>query len=178
MKSFKGFTLAAAVLALVSVGAFAAPNSSTTTVGLTATVSSFDNITCTQTSVDLNNGVNITASGLTTGHVINCFVTSNDTSAIDATAYLPDASPLTGTNPSNTIPNSDIEWSASSGGTYVALSALGGSLSGNDGAIVATNVGTGNAIPVTFYLKLNVPAGQPADSYSATLTVAITPELT
>jgi hypothetical protein len=171
----KASFLTTAILALASAGAYAA-NSTTATIGLTATVSSFDNITCTQTTLDLNNSIAITASGLTTGQAVNCFVTSNDTSAIDVTAYLPIASPLTGTTATNTIPNTDIEWSATSGGTYAPFAALTTTgLTADDGAIVASSVATGDSTAVNFYLKLNVPAGQLADTYSATMTVAITP---
>lgn len=165
-------TLVAVVLALSGVGAYA-QNSTTATIGLSATVSSFDNITCTQSSGGINFGSSITQSGLTAAQAVNCSVTSNDTSAIDVTAYVPDAAPLT--SGSDTIPNSDISWSATSGGTYASFAALSGSLSGNDGAIVASSVTIGDNTGVDFYLKLNVPAAQPAGDYSATMTVAITP---
>jgi hypothetical protein len=177
MKStIKASFLTSAILALTSVGAYAA-NSSTATIGLTATVSSFDNITCTQSTLDLNGGTSITASGLTTGQAVTCSVTSNDTSAIDVTAYVPNTSPLTGTtSSSNTIPNTDIEWSATSGGTYTPFAALTGTgLTADDGAIVASSITIGNNTAVNFYLALNVPAAQPADTYNAVLTVAITP---
>jgi hypothetical protein len=170
----KASFLTTAILALASTGAYAA-NSTSTTIGLTATVSSFDNISCTQTTLDLNGGTAITASGLSTAQAVNCFVTSNDTSAIDVTAYLPNTSPLTGVTATNTIPNTDIEWSATSGGTYAAFAPLSGDLSTDDGAIVASSITIGDNTPVNFYLKLNVPAAQYADTYSATMTVAITP---
>jgi hypothetical protein len=165
--------MVAAVLALASMGAYAATS---TTIGLTATISSFDNITCTQTTVDLNAGTAIVASGLTTAQAINCFVTSNDVAAIDVTAYLPIASPLTGVTATNTIANSNIEWSAAAGGTYAPFAALtGAGLTADDGAIVASGVTAGDLTPVNFFLKLNVPAAKLADTYSATMTVAITP---
>jgi hypothetical protein len=169
---------AAAVLALASMGAYA-QNATSTTIGLTATVSSFDNITCTQSTVDLNNGVAIVASGLTTGHAVNCFVTSNDVTAVDVTAYLPITSPLTGTTtPANTIANTNIQWSATAGGTFAPFAALTATgLTADDGAIVASSVLQGDATAVDFFLKLNVPIATPADTYSATMTVAITPHV-
>ena len=151
--------MAAAVLALASMGAYA-QNHSTTTLGLTATVSSFDNIT---------------ASGLTTGHAVNCSVTSNDIAPIDVTVSIPTANPLTGvTTALPTLANTLIEWSPTSGGTYAYFASL---VTGSDGAIVAKSITIGDATPVDFYLKLNVPAATPADVYSATLTVAITPHV-
>jgi hypothetical protein len=166
--------MAAAVLALASMGAYA-QNHSTTTLGLTATVSSFDNITCTQSTVDLNAGAAITASGLTTGHAVNCSVTSNDIAPIDVTVSIPTANPLTGvTTALPTLANTLIEWSPTSGGTYAYFASL---VTGSDGAIVAKSITIGDATPVDFYLKLNVPAATPADVYSATLTVAITPHV-
>jgi hypothetical protein len=173
--TIKTSVLAIGFLALASVGAFATGNSSTTTIGLTATVSSFDNITCTQSTVDLNGGTAITASGLTPAQAVNCSVTTNDAAAMDVTAYLPHASPLTGTTSSNTIANSAIQWSQSSTSGFAAFAPLTGSLSTYDGAIVQNSVALGDATGVSFYLKLAVPAGQHADTYSATMTVAITP---
>lgn len=170
-------SMVAAVLALASMGAYA-QNATSTTIGLTATVSSFDNITCTQSTVDLNNGVAIVASGLTTGHAVNCFVTSNDVTAVDVTAYLPITSPLTGTTtPANTIANTNIQWSATAGGTFAPFAPLTGDLVADDGAIVATSVAQGDATAVNFFLKLNVPTATPADTYNATMTVAITPHV-
>lgn len=166
--------LAAAVLSLVNVAH--AANTTTTTVGLSATISSFDNITCSTATVDF--GDSITVSGLTPAQEVSCSVSSNDSTAVNVTAYVPDANPLTGTNVENTIPNSDIEWSGSSGGTYTAFAALTAGTNipaGSDGAQVATGVTPGSDTPVNFYLKLNVPAAQLADTYSATMTVAITP---
>jgi hypothetical protein len=175
--TIKTSVLAITFLALASVGAFAAGNSSTASIGLKATVSSFDNITCTQTTLDFNAGADITASGLTPAQPITCSVTTNDTAAMDVTAYLPIGSPLPGVTTSNTIANSNIKWSATTGGTYAPFSALTGDLSVNDGAIVASSVTLGDATPVSFFLKLAVPAGQHADVYSATMTVAITPHV-
>jgi hypothetical protein len=165
-------TMVAAVLALASVGAYA--NSSTTNIGLSATVSSFDNITCTQSTGGINFGSSITTSGLTSAQAVNCSVTSNDTSAIDVTAYVPHAAPLADTG-TDTIANTNIQWSATSGGTYASFAALSGSLSTDDGAVVAQSVTIGYSTAVDFYLKLNVPAAQPAGDYDATMTVAITP---
>jgi hypothetical protein len=176
--TIKTSVLAITFLALASVGAFAADNKTSTTIGLSATVSSFDNISCTQTTVDLNGGTAITASGLTAAQAINCFVTTNDTAAMDVTAYLPTASPLKGATATNTIPNTAIQWSATSGGTYTPFATLTASgLTADDGAIVASSVTLGDLTPVNFYLKLAVPAHQLADTYSATMTVAITPHV-
>jgi hypothetical protein len=171
--------MVATVLALASVGAYAQTNVKSVTIGLTATVSSFDNIGCTQTTVDLNAGTAITASGLTTAQAVNCLVTSNDITAIDVTVYLPHANPLAGVTAGlPTIANSNIEWSAAAGGTYVAFAALTGTdLTANDGAIVAQSVAIANNTAVNFFLKLNVPVAQAADVYSGTLTVAITPHV-
>ncbi len=169
--------LASAVFALASVGAYA-QNATSVNITLTATIGSFDNITCTQTALDLNGGTTITTSGLTPGQLVNCFVTTNDTAAQDVTAYLPIADPLTGTIAANTIPNTAIEWStaAASGFAHFApLTAAG--LTADDGAIVASGVTVGDSTPVNFYLALDVPAGQRADTYSAILTVAITPSV-
>lgn len=171
-------SMVAAVLALASMGTYA-QNSTTATIGLTATVAAFDNITCTQTTVDLNAGAAIVASGLTTSQAVNCFVTSNDVTPVDVTAYLPIATPLTGvTTAKPTIANTNIEWSATTGGTFAPFAALTATgLTADDGAIVATSVITGDATPVNFFLKLNVPIATPADVYSATMTVAITPHV-
>ena len=168
--------MAAAVLALASMGAYA-QNVTSVNIGLTATVSSFDNISCTQTTLDLNNKVAIVASGLTTAQAVNCFVTSNDITPIDVTVYLPTASPLVGvTTGLPTIANTNIEWSAATGGTYASFATLTATgLTADDGAIVAQSVAIANGTPVNFFLKLNVPIAQAADVYSATLTVAITP---
>ncbi|MGD0479832.1 MAG: hypothetical protein ABSA42_06650 [Terracidiphilus sp.] len=173
--TIKTSVLAITFLALASVGAFADANQTSATIGLTATVSSFDNITCTQNGlgVDLNGGTGITKSGLTaTSMAVNCSVTTNDPAAMDVTASVPHLSPLTGATSSATIPNTDIQWSANSTTGFAAFAPLSGSL---DGAVVASSVALGDGVGVDFYLKLAVPAGQLADTYSATMTVAITP---
>lgn len=172
--TLKHLTLAAAFLALATTGAFASDQTSAT-IGLTATVSSFDNITCVQSTLDLNGGVGIAFSGLTGGQAVNCSVSSNDDVPVNLTAYMSDGAPLTGTNPSNTIANTNIEWSATSGGTYVPFAALSGDLAGNTGAVVVTGVESGDSVAANFFLALNVPPTQAADTYSGTLTVAITP---
>jgi hypothetical protein len=173
--SIRTSIMVASVLALASMGAYAA-NSSTTTIGITATVSSFDNIACTQTTVDLNGGVGITASGPTAAQAVNCTVTSNDVAAMDVTAYLPHLTPLTGSgSSSNKLANTLIGWNADGSSTFAQFAALSGTLSADDGAIVATSVTLGDSVGVDFYLNLSVPVNTKADSYSATLTVAITP---
>jgi hypothetical protein len=172
--TIKTSVLAITFLALASVGAFADANQTSTTIGLSATVSSFDNITCTQTTVDLNGGSAITASGLTPAQPVACSVTTNDTSTMSVTAYIPTGTLLTGVTTSNTIANTAIQWSATSGGTFAAFAPLTGL---GDGAVVKSSVAVGDATPVSFYLQLAVPAGQHADTYSATMTVAITPHV-
>ena len=167
--------LVAGVLALTSAGAYA-DNSSSANIGLTATVSSFDNITCTQTGAGISFGSSITASGATAAQAVNCEVTSNDATAADVIAYLPDASPLTGTVSATTIPSTDISWSATSGGTYAPFAGL--TQSGYDtdtGAVVQASVTQGTNTAVNFYLELNVPAATVPDTYTATMTVAIIP---
>jgi hypothetical protein len=166
--------LAAGILALTSAGA-EAQNSTSANIGLSATISSFDNISCTQTSGGISFGSSITASGATAAQAVNCSVTSNDSSAVNVTAYLPTAAPLTGGTTSATIPSTDISWSATSGGTYVPFAVLSGSYSADTGAVVATGVSQGTNTAVNFYLELNVPASQVPDTYTATMTVAITP---
>lgn len=176
---FKAFVLTATVFALATAGAHA-QNQTSTTINLTATVGSFDNISCTQTTLDLNGGVPITSGGIMTpGQAVNCIVTSNDSSPDNVTAYL--ATPLTGLNPVNTIPSTNIEWSATDGGfqPFTALTGSivngGASFTGDTGAQIATAVAAGTNTPVNFFLALQVPAGQAADTYSAVMTVAITP---
>jgi hypothetical protein len=63
--SIRTSIMVASVLALASMGAYAAKLIRLLLIGITATVSSFDNIACTQTTVDLNGGAGITASGPT-----------------------------------------------------------------------------------------------------------------
>jgi hypothetical protein len=175
---FKAFVLTATVFALASAGAHA-QNQTSTTIALTATVGSFDNITCTQTTVDLNGGVTITAGSiLTPGQAINCSVSSNDSIPDNVTAYI--STPLTGTaNSSDTIPGGAIEWSVTNAGftpfTAISGNIVGGSTFTGFGAQVATAVAAGANTPVNFFLALQVPAGQAADTYNGTLTVAITP---
>jgi hypothetical protein len=170
---FKALVLTATVFALASAGANA--QNTSTTIALTAQVGSFDNITCTQATLDLNGGTPITTGGMTPGQAVNCFVTSNDAAAINVAAYLPASNPLTGTNPANNIPTTDIEWSPDNAADFVPFAPLTGALAADIGAQVATAVAQGTNTPVNFWLSLNVPATQAADTYSAVMTVAITP---
>jgi hypothetical protein len=95
---------------------------------------------------------------------------------MDVTAYLPHLTPLTGSgSSSNKLANTLIGWNADGSSTFAQFAALSGSLSADDGAIVATSVTLGDSVGVDFYLNLSVPVNTKADSYSATLTVAITP---
>lgn len=174
----KASLLTAAMLSLVSIGR-ATSNQTTATIPLTATISSFDNISCSTNSLDFGVGSAITSGGLTSAQEIQCTVASNDSTAVNVTAYL--TSQLTGTtNSDNTIPSTAIEWSATSGGTYAAFAALtpGTNIPSNSvGAQIATGVAQSatQTTAVDFWLELNVPYNQPADSYTGTLTVAITP---
>lgn len=170
--TFKFSALATAILAMASVSAFAA-NSTTANISLTATVSSFDNITCTQSSVDLNSSNAITASGTTASQTINCSVTTNDAVAQDVVAYLPHTSPLT--SGTDTIPNSVIE-SSPAGTTWTSFADLTSfGLTGDDGARVATSVTIGDATAISFLVRLNIPTdgSVKVGNYSGTMTVEI-----
>jgi hypothetical protein len=175
---FKAFVLTATVFALATAGAHAQNNTSTN-ITLTATIGSFDNITCAQSTVDLNGGAPITSGGIMTpGQPVTCLVTSNDAAPDNVTAYL--ATPMTGVNPANTIPSTDINWSATDG-NFTPFAALTGttvsgtSFTGDIGAQVATAVAAGTNTAVNFFLALQVPAGQAADTYTGVMVVAITP---
>jgi hypothetical protein len=128
--------------------------------------------------VDLNGGTGITASGPTAAQAVNCTITSNDTAAMDVTAYLPHLSPLTGSgSSSHKLANALIGWNSDGGSSFTQFAALTGDLLADDGAVVASSVALGDTVGVDFFLNLNVPANTKADTYSAILTVAITPHV-
>jgi hypothetical protein len=58
-----------------------------------------------------------------------------------------------------------------------SLQPLGNGLEGNDGLMVISGIAPSSGANLNFYLALNVPPQTLADTYTATLTVAITPEL-
>lgn len=175
----KTMHMCAAAFALISVTGIQAiaddGNQTSTTIQLTAQVSSFDNISCSQSTLDLNGGSAITQSGTTVAQPVNCSVTTNDTADQSVTVYV--SSSLIGSgDASNTIPDTAIEWGTSSSGSFTPFtSQTGGVADGKYGAVVAGDVPVGDNQPVNFYLTLDVPAGQHADTYNGTLTVAITP---
>lgn len=179
--TIKASILASAILALASAAANAGPitvgiqtsSAGSTTIGISATIASFDSISC-NPSIDFNQYMPITNSGLGLTQQISCQYASNDASPMDVTVYLPNGSPLTGLSGA-TIPNSNIFGGATPNMT--PFQPLTGNLAGNDGLVVATAIEPSSGSNLIFYLALNVPSGTLADRYNATLTVAITPEL-
>lgn len=181
--TIKASILCSAVLALASVGVCAQDNgtaNSSTTIQITAMVSSFDNIWCLQPSLDLNGYMPITQSGMTQPQILTCFVTSNDPTPMNVTAYLPDNAPLTGINSHATIPNNFLYGGSNPGGLTPFQPLTVNGLTGNDGVVVASGIQQsfeGEGFPVNFFFSLNVPNGTTADLYTATLTIAITPSV-
>jgi hypothetical protein len=94
---------------------------------------------------------------------------------MNITVYLPDNAPLRGMS-GQTIPNYYI-LAGPNPGSMNPLQPLGNGLEGNDGLIVVSGIAPSSGANLNFYLALNVPPQTLADTYTATLTVAITPEL-
>jgi hypothetical protein len=176
--AIKASILASAVLAFASIGAYAQPpsNSTTATVQLQATVSSWDNITC-QPTVDLGGGMPIANQGPTTPQPVSCNVTSNDINPISLTAYILDSAPLTGINAHFQISNFQVSAGPSPFSLMSFQPILVNGLSGNDGVVVQNFVPQGLNMNSTFFMSLFVPFNTPADTYQAILTVAITPNV-
>lgn len=176
----KASLLAVAVLALASVSAYAQLTETTqtvgaqTTIGISATVASFDSISC-NPYVDLNANSPITNPGATVAQPVFCKYATNDAFPMDVTVYLPDATPLTGFSGA-IIPNSNI-LAGPNPGSMSPLQPLSNGLQGNDGLVVLTAITPSSGANLNFYLALNVPQFTLADTYNAILTVAITPEL-
>jgi hypothetical protein len=176
--------LAAAVLALANVTAYAA-TSTTATIAVSADVGSFDNITCTQTAGGIafgTSGSPLTASGWTTPAIVNCAITANDTYGEDVNIYL--SGTLTGvsgpaaTGPS-TIATSLFGYNTTGDASYTTVSSVASGTYGGDygsAAAVLTDQAASGTGSFAFYLGLNVPATQPSGSYTGVnLIVAITP---
>ncbi len=174
MKStIKVSVLASAVLALASVAAYGGPEASTT-ISLSATVVTDDAVTCT-VSDPVNFGSSLVQGTTSAAQLITCNVTDNDTGGVDMYVYGTIA--LTSSN-TNTIPLTDLQFEAVGGSSYTAFTdvSAGTGVTGAIGGKVYSGLAEGlNATAENVNLELNVPANQPADVYSTTLTVGIVP---
>jgi hypothetical protein len=164
--------LAAGVLAF-GVMAHAASND-TASIPITADIGSIENVGCTQTSIAFGAAITpLTSSGWTAPAEVNCTISTNDVDGDDVNIYVGGVLTTGGETPS-TIASSNFGYNTDGGTSFTSLSLIGsGTYSGDYGALVRSTITTG---PTSFYLGLNVPAGQAVGSYSgATLYVVVSP---
>lgn len=146
-------------------------------IAISATIPTTDNITCTTASIDFGTTV---VDGTSPTGTVACTVSSNDTYGVEMSVYVPGTNALTGVVATNVIPATDLLAGASAGSVAALSNVYTGSTTrtGSFGEDIAA-LGTGGTPIVdaaeTVYLQLNVPATQPADTYTGTLFVLITP---
>ena len=136
---FSTSLMVAAVLALMSVAAYASgPEAVSSAITLNATVTTDNVVDCSATGT-INFGSALVQGATSAAKEISCNVTDNDSGGVDMYVYGTVA--LTGEgSSSNTIALSNIQWSTTSGGSYTAFA----DVSSNTGV---TSASGGAAIP-------------------------------
>ncbi len=174
--TIKASMLASAMMALSSIGAYAAPAVSAVSgaITLNATVQTDDAVDCSATGT-VNFGSALVQGVNSTGQTISCNVTDNDSAGVNMYVYGTVA--LTGTTASNTIALTNISFSPT-GTAYTPFSDVSTAtgVTGAMGGEVYAGLASGlNATAENFFLQLAVPANQAADTYSTTVVVGIVP---
>jgi hypothetical protein len=171
-----------AVLVLANIAAYGA-NSTSSTISMSATVPSTDNLTCTGSGAfsTVTHGTPVTLAP------ISCSVTDNDANGVTMTVWVASGNAMTGSG-TNAIAASALAvytTGTTTGQTnlatqYTALSSTGWTgLASNpsgyglDVATFANSDATYSSVPLN--VQLTLPANTPADSYTGTLNITITP---